>query len=152
MASKAFTLFQEIEDLSKTRDHEELAAMLQPILKRLAYYAVMSEGAALEDREDWHDNFTGGLYDDRGEGLPAEVAEARAARSAAESSGAPKSRLTPAAQASQRGSGGGHGGKQSKHHKGPAPNPTRQAAEAISPALLAIMGGTHPSLREGANY
>jgi len=64
------SLNKRIDSLNEAKDVADLADRLQKILGQVAYYVSQSEGATLEVREKWHDDYTDALYSDGGKAAP----------------------------------------------------------------------------------
>ena len=126
MTSDVSTLYGEIEQLAATRSRQELTGALQKILDKLTYYTIVSEGAALEDREEWRGAFTEQLHADRTEAERSPHAQTGAKR--------PSARRPEPRKAEQP--------------AGPPPSLMLPPASSVPPALRAILDGTHPSFRE----
>jgi hypothetical protein len=113
------TTFDQIDALDEAQTVAELVALIQPILYELTYHAVNSESATLDSHEEWHAGGMDMLYG--GMNTEHQAAQEKAAR--------PRKRPSKKPVASA-----------------PAPPSNRPRAEYVSPALRAIMEGTHPTL------
>lgn len=140
------TIFDKIDALSTIRSgaSPEFVAALQNILGELAYYSVMSEGSVLETHEEWHGAFTDRLYEAAG-------AEAQGRQPAAHPSrqwsapAPPQLVAQPARRQKKTKPGDGRDGVARPQQPPPS---NRPRPDHITPALMAIMKGTHESFRE----
>jgi len=124
-------IYDKIDGLGDARTVPELAARLRVILNELAYYAVNGEAAVMETHEEWHTEFTDRLY----------VAAASEHAVAAARAKVP----SPAKiEARSKGANG--------RNLVPLPPPTRPRAGDLTPALRAILEGTHTSFGENEGY
>jgi len=142
--------------LDEAQSVAALVARLKPILNELAYYAINGEAAVMETREEWHTEFTDRLFGDMASELPKAPMLKQTDYAPKSSPGAMGATMVPPQDQVRKGRA-----KQTKpkiderNTWNPAavaaaqitsngrPNPT-----AVSPALQAIMNGTHPSLSE----
>jgi hypothetical protein len=124
------TVDQQIDSLDEAKTVGELVARLKPILHQLSYYVTIGEGAVSEAHEEWHDEFTNRLYDAAG----ADFQEAQVKQSARKVTEAKKQEERPQKP-------------MAKLIPRDAPK-NRPAKSNISPSLLAIMNGSHESLKE----
>jgi hypothetical protein len=124
-------IYDKIDGLSDARTVPELAARLQVILNELAYYAVNGEAAVMETHEEWHTEFTDRLY--------TAAASDHAAKSARAKFQSPEKVAARARNVNSR-------------NLAPLPPPARSRADDLSPALRAIMDGTHASFGETEGY
>jgi len=124
-------IYDKIDALDGARSVQDIVKCLKPILNELAYYAVTGEGAVMDTQEEWHTNFKEALHEELG--LEQKREEP-----------APKQTDEPPRRKKKK-----KGGKKSrKSNKEPTPAKESTSATGLTPALQAIMGGTHPSLNE----
>ncbi|MFA6166488.1 MAG: hypothetical protein WC700_07735 [Gemmatimonadaceae bacterium] len=129
------TLSRQIDALDEAKTVSDLVAKLKPILHTLGYYATMSDGAVIESHEEWHEGVTDMLYSGTNEDYTAAPVAQRAPPPVAQ----PKPKKKPL------------------RADDVVRTPTFVAREApknrpprgnVPPSLLAIMQGTHDTLRE----
>jgi hypothetical protein len=146
MTGTRCAIYDKIDKLDEARSVADLVARLKPILLELAYFAVTGEGAVMETHEEWHTTFTDRLYEATG-------AEARAAGPApalvsAPASAQPRLRRPQGTPKSGKAEAPPSDGRSGASRRQQAPPGNRPRPEALTPALLAIMAGTHQSLQE----
>jgi len=138
-------IYDDIDALSEARTVADLVRRLQPILAELAYYGVTGETAVLEAHEEWRTQYTDRLRSESGPAA-ARPDEMRpdAARPAARPDARPDA-ARPATSHSSRASS-----SRSAFSARPSANYTPQNVNGagVPRALLSIMSGTHPSLRD----
>lgn len=134
------TLAKQIDALDGAETVADLVAALKPILHTLAYYATMSDGAVLETHEEWHGNTADTLYADATETFQAAQAKRAAKGLPLEPTPANGPRPAPPPRLAKDGS--------VKVHRVPHEPKNRPAPSHISPALRAILDGSHSSLHE----
>ena len=59
-------IYEELDALNGAKSFAEFKEKLMPILYTLAYHTVNGEAALLEDRESWHDEYSGALSAEAG--------------------------------------------------------------------------------------
>jgi hypothetical protein len=129
-------IFEDIDSLTdcaalpENKRFPTLVAQLQKILNQLAYYAINSDGAVLEDQERWHTTFADRLYEAAGQ------AQTEAAAQRAAAAVAPPERASSSAAAI------------AVDRAPPAPVPARRPADDLPDSLRRIMNGSHSSLAE----
>jgi hypothetical protein len=150
-------IYDKIDGLSKCETMSQLIPKLQAILSNMAYYVINSDGAILETHEEWQTDFTERLRSDVGAMKDAKKLSARQQRGprasppgdaldsesielAGEISLAePVAPVKPTRAKPKK-----------SREKGPAPPGGARPAqlEDVPASLLAIMNGSHPSLRQ----
>lgn len=154
-------IYDKIDALERAPTVAALVAQLRPILNELAYYAVTGEAAVNETHEEWHTTFTDRLYEAMGSDRSAAIARAGApgampapsstvlARAAeldrARGQAGRRPQAKPAAGGGR--TEGGFGDSADRLPPAPPGNRPRPGGP-IPSSLLAIMNGSHPSLRE----
>ena len=146
-------LHKDINALSKTKSHEELVASLQKILRTMTFYISQSEGVILEQREQWHDEYTDALYEDAASRVgPVTVAPTPAERGPSSERRGRKHRDDRSEDYLSR-SGLSPDERLSRQRQAlTASSATRGIPSNIPDSLKAILNGTHPSFREEDNY
>jgi len=131
------TIYDEIDAMGDSTSVAELVRRLKPILNKLAYYAVNSEAAVMDTREEWHTEYKEQLF--------IESAADRPKPAVPGASPVPASRAHKTPAPSARPPAG-------RAQKGPAPTarvlPARTDASNLPPSLRAIMEGTHSSFKD----
>ena len=148
-------IYDDIDALSEARTVADLVRRLQPILAELAYYGVTGETAVLEAHEEWRTQYTDRLRSESGPAAPRPdemrpdaarpAARPDAPRAAARPDAARPDAARPATSHSSRASS-----SRSAFSARPSANYTPQNVNSagVPRALLSIMSGTHPSLRD----
>lgn len=125
-------IFELIDGLDDAASVPDLVARLKPILNQMAYYSVTGEGAVMETQEEWHGEFRDRLYSATQSDYDAHKQRKSPAAAVEKKVKAEKKPYIP----------GAIGALKVK----PRAPPTRPPPESLSPALMQIMNGTHPSL------
>ena len=142
-------IYNDIDALSEARSVAELVRRLQPILSELAYYGVTGETAVLEAHEEWRTQYTDRL---RSESGPDASAHSAAADSSASRDARP-SASRGSRDAGSRDASARPSGSRDVSSRPSAPDsrnymPQNVNGAGVPRALLSIMSGTHPSLRD----
>ncbi len=130
-------IYRAIDSLDEAKTVTELAARIKPILDKLAWLALQSDGAIHDAHEEWREEYTDRLYEATGRNFQASNA----------------TNPRPAAAPARPPPGKQKGRKVGdppvfRKEAAPQPPPTRPPKGTLTPALQKILDGSHESFTE----